>query len=103
MKINGSNLPDSVRAYFTRRGYHLLREEPAPFGGIILYLRSARGAEAVAYYLTKRPSLEIVSSDELRRALNFVRPRLRYVVTTSRFSAGAYQLAAEEGIIAKAL
>jgi hypothetical protein len=99
MKPN--RLPDGVREYFAKRGYHCLNEQYPNFGGIILSLRTDTGRQEAACYFAKPSLFHVVSSDELRRALEFLEdsgPQLRYAVTNSRFSFGADKLASEEGI-----
>ena len=94
-------LPDSVRERFTTLGYRCLDEKHPGFGGIILFLHAQGGHEEAAYYIAKRSTFELVSSDELRRALEFVEERgswLHYVVTASKLSPGASQLAIQAGI-----
>jgi hypothetical protein len=101
MKTNGLNVPDLVRERFARLGYSSLQEEYPDFGGIILYLRTNGSQPEAAYYLEKRSTFEVVSSDELRNALEFSAGSgipLRYAVTNSDFTPGAYKLAAEAKI-----
>jgi hypothetical protein len=102
MKTNGRNGLNCVREYFARRGYRHFEEEYPDFGGMIVTLHKNGGRGEVAYYFGKPSIFEMVTTDELRYALEcFERSGipLRYAVTTSRFSPAAYKLADESRII----
>ena len=102
MKTNDLNVPDCVRERFASLGYSSFQEEYPHFGGIILYLRTNGSRPEAAYYLEKPSTFEKVFSYELRLALNFLEGNgipLRYAVTNSDFTPGAYKLAAEAKII----
>ena len=101
MKTNGLNLPDDVREYFTSRGYRQLQVEYPDFGGIIIYLPGEGIGQEAAYYISKPSTIELVTSDELRRVLDLLEGSgipLRHAIATSPFSAGSRKLAAENGI-----
>ena len=102
MKTNGHSVPDCVRERFARMGYSSFQEEYPHFGGIILYLRTNGSRPEAAYYLEKPSTFVKVFSYELRLALDFLEGNgvpLRYAVTNSDFTPGAYKLAAESKII----
>ena len=102
MKTNDHKFPKSVLEYFAKLGYLHFQEECPNFGGVLLYLGTNGGRPDAAYYLPRSSAFEAVTSDELRRAIEFVEERgisLRYAVTNSRFSSGADKLAIEAGII----
>jgi hypothetical protein len=102
MKPNRPIVPDCVRQYFIQQlSYCYLGEELPEFGGIIIYLRTKGGCEHAAYYLPKRSQFDLVFSDELRLALDFLGGTdipLRFAVTNSDFTQGAHLLADREGI-----
>jgi len=87
-------------------GYRCLNEQYPNFDGIIIYLGSDGGPQEIACYFAKPSRFYVVSSDELRRALEFLEESglpLHYAVTNSRFSYGADKLASAEGVIPLAL
>lgn len=101
MKTNRPDLPDSVREYLVTRGYRQFQIEYPDFGGIILYLRTEGVGQEAAYYISKPSTIELVTSEELRRVPDLLEGSgipLRYAFSTSPFSPGSRKLAAELGI-----
>jgi hypothetical protein len=95
MRTDRPYMPDTVRDHFTSRGYSLLREEHPDFGGIIFYLQREGGNPEVAYYISKPSAIELVTTDELRRILDFLEERciqLRHFVTASALSPATSEL-----------
>ena len=106
MKHNPSQLPDNVHTHFAGLGYRQFQMEAPDFGGVLLYFRNEGSEPEAAYYISKPSAIELVTSDELRHALDFLEGSdipLRYVVTTSPFSAGSHKLAGENRITLKEL
>ena len=101
MRTNNTHFLDRVRQEFERQGYHHIRKEYPYFGGVILYLCTSANRVDGAYFIPKSSTLELVTSDELRLALDYVAEigvPLRHAVSTSQFSAGTRKLAEEAGI-----
>jgi hypothetical protein len=96
MRTDRRKLPDSVRTHFATLGYSYQNEEHPEFGGIVIYLQKGDGEQEAAYYISKPSTIELVTSDELRNALDYLSDiPLRHAVTTSQFSHGFHELAAE--------
>jgi hypothetical protein len=101
MRTNNTHFLDRVRQAFERREYHRIRKEYPYFGGAILYLCTKSNRVDGAYFIAKPSTLELVTSDELRLALDYLAGRgvpLRHAVSISQFSAGTHKLAEEAGI-----
>jgi hypothetical protein len=101
MKSNQRNVPDTVREYLFKRGYRQFQVEYPDFGGMILYLPREGGKPEAAYYISRPSTTELVTSDELRRVLDFLEGSgiaLHHALTTSRFSEGSRTLATKYGI-----
>jgi hypothetical protein len=99
MRTDHRKLPDNVRIHFAGLGYSYQEEKHPEFGGIVIYLQRGDGEQEAAYYISKPSTIELVTSDELRNVLDYLRGTpLRHAVTTSPFSSGFHKLAAEHGI-----
>ena len=101
MKTSHPNLPDSVREYLGTRGYRQFQIEYPDFGGIILYLRTEGVGQEAAYYISKPSTIELVTSEELRRILDLLEGSgipLRYAFSTSPFSEASRELGKKHGI-----
>ena len=88
-------MPNELREHFRELGYAILNELYPDFGGVLIYMQRESSQRKAAYYISKPSAIEFVTSDELRRVLDFLEGSdilLRYVLTTSPLSPASRKL-----------
>jgi hypothetical protein len=86
---------------FYELGYTMLNKQYPDFGGTIMFLQGETGELKATYCISKASVIELITSDELRRVLDFLEGSgtpLRYAITSSQFSHASHKLAREFGI-----